>query len=185
MKRRRTFVAINLPSHIRGELASYQDRYPELPARWVKEENLHVTLLFLGSLGDEEVAETCRLVKEAATRTEPFSLTISKVRYEPEGKPPKFVWATVEKSEPLSELARLLRTSLGPVSSRREERAFFPHITLARVLQWQFRRQEEDERVHLEKDIELSFPVDSVDVMESKLKKGGPSYETLEKAPLK
>jgi len=42
----RIFIAINLPANLKKELSMAQNRWPELPARWTKPENLHITLLF-------------------------------------------------------------------------------------------------------------------------------------------
>ncbi|HEB01428.1 MAG TPA: WecB/TagA/CpsF family glycosyltransferase, partial [Candidatus Portnoybacteria bacterium] len=38
------FVAINLPSEIKKKFLSFQQKWPDLPVRWTKEENLHITL---------------------------------------------------------------------------------------------------------------------------------------------
>jgi len=46
MKRRRVFIAINLPGNIRKKLAEYQKKWPELPIRWTKQDNIHITLVF-------------------------------------------------------------------------------------------------------------------------------------------
>ncbi len=53
--RPRVFIAINLPEDIKNELISFQKKWPNLPCRWTKKENLHITLLFLGHLNEEEL----------------------------------------------------------------------------------------------------------------------------------
>ena len=53
-KRRRIFIAINLPEDIKRELAAYDQKWSDLPVRWTEKENLHITLEFLGYLTDEE-----------------------------------------------------------------------------------------------------------------------------------
>ena len=62
--RRRVFIAINLPENIKKELSDYQFKWLELPASWVKKENLHITLSFLGYLIDEELLEVLKTSEE-------------------------------------------------------------------------------------------------------------------------
>jgi len=46
-KPKRIFIAINLPKQIKKQLAQFQENWPDLPARWLKKETLHITLGFL------------------------------------------------------------------------------------------------------------------------------------------
>ncbi|MDP2910533.1 MAG: hypothetical protein Q8N58_01975, partial [bacterium] len=61
-----------------------------------------------------------------------------------------------------------------------ENREFAFHITLARISQWAWQRIEPEERPEINEDINLNFPVNSIEIMESILKKGGPEYVILE-----
>ena len=63
-KRHRVFIAINLPAEVRKELGNFYTKHPELPAKWTKKDNLHITLEFLGDLTDVEIGEVCFAVKE-------------------------------------------------------------------------------------------------------------------------
>ena len=65
-----------------------------------------------------------------------------------------------------------------------ETRPYIPHITLGRIKQWEFRQIEPEERPKIEEEISLSFEVNSIEVMESDLKRGGAEYTVLESAPL-
>lgn len=62
--RHRVFIAINLPEDIKQKLSEYEIKWPELPCRWTKKENLHITLAFLGYTTDEELVEVCKITKE-------------------------------------------------------------------------------------------------------------------------
>ena len=55
-----------------------------------------------------------------------------------------------------------------------------PHITLARISSWEWRGIEPEERPEISEDIDLTFTVETIEVMESELKKGGPVYTVLE-----
>ena len=56
--------------------------------------------------------------------------------------------------------------------------------TLARIKQWVWKRIEPDERPDVERDLDLSFEVGSIDIMESKLKRSGPEYILLKSIKL-
>jgi len=90
-----------------------QNRWPELPARWTKPENLHITLLFLGNVNDEEVYNICLKLKTVSQRHNPFDLTIDNVTYGPFQKvPPRMVWASGQVSQELGALQKDLESEL-------------------------------------------------------------------------
>ncbi|MFA6190058.1 MAG: RNA 2',3'-cyclic phosphodiesterase [Candidatus Staskawiczbacteria bacterium] len=181
-KRHRIFIAINLPSDIKKQLFLYSEKWLDLPAKWTPKDNLHITLEFLGALTDQEIGEICVVVKEVAERHESFSVNLNKVLYGPPNKmPPKMVWAEGEKSKELAELRQDLENSLGEkVAFVPENRAFAPHITLARISAMEFKYIEPEERPEINENIDLSFTVESIEVMESEMRKGGPIYTVLE-----
>ena len=186
-RKHRIFIAINLPGDIKKELFSYSEKWPELSAKWTEKDNIHITLEFLGNLTDEEVGEVCVAVKEVAEKHNYFSLNINQILYGPPKKmPPRFVWAEGEKSEELSVIREDLEDALTEkVRFVPENRTFAPHITLARISEWEFRKIEPEERPEINERLDLFFTVESIEVMESEMKKGGPVYTILESFQLK
>ncbi len=181
--RHRVFIAINLPEDIKQQLFFYRSRWPELPARWTKKENLHITLVFLGYVRDDELMDILGTVKTAVSKNQPFSINLKKICYGPiDKKPPRMIWAEGEKSAELAKLQRDLENSLSGKAAQfeKEARAFAPHITLARLKPWEFRRIEPEERPEISEEISLSFEVNSIELMESVLKPKGPDYFVLE-----
>jgi 2'-5' RNA ligase len=182
-KRHRIFIAINLPEEVKKELAGFYDRCPELPAKWTSRDNLHITLEFLGDLTDQEIGDVCEIVKEVAKRHTGFNINLNKVLYGPPQKnPPRMVWTDGEKSEELADLKEDLQECLLEKVKYRPDinKGFIPHITLARISEWEFKKFDLDERPEINEDIDLFFTVDSIEVMESELKRGGPVYTILE-----
>ncbi len=184
--RRRIFIAINLPENIKKELSLFQLKWPELPCRWTKRENLHITLEFLGYLTDEEVVELCQRTREIAAKKKPFILHLNKICYGPTDKKPVRSLSAQRSSH------RSPRPSSGgaprmlwAVGDRIKELNITPHITLGRLKLWEFRQMEPEERPEISEDIDLSFEVNSIEVMESRLKRNGPDYTILELCPLK
>ena len=194
MKKRRVFIAINLPEDIKRKLSDYQKKIQELftpyrseasgagPIKWTKQDNIHITLAFLGYIADQELINICSVVKEAVSKHSSFSVDLFKICYGPaDKKPPRMVWAIGEKSEEFASLKEDLDKSLAIL----EKRQFSPHITLGRIRKWEWQRIEPEERPSVDEEIGLSFSVDSIELMESVLKKGGPEYTILESAPLR
>jgi 2'-5' RNA ligase len=186
-KRHRIFVAINLPNDIKRQLYKYSEKWPDLPARWEPKDNLHITLEFLGALTDAEIGEICVSVKEVADKHRGFSLSLNKILYGPPKKmPPKFVWVEGEKSIELTSLREDLENALTrSVKFVPENRVFAPHITLARIPAWGFKTINPEERPEVNENIDLAFTVESIEVMESEMRKGGPIYTVLESNSLK
>ena len=200
-KRHRVFIAINLPEDVKKELVKYQEKWQELfrsisdresstksgPAKWTRNDQLHITLEFLGDLTDQEVGEVCKVSKEVATRHKPFDINLEKILYGPPKKmPPRMVWAEGEKSDELKDLKEDLEECLvEEINFRPEGKGFVPHITMARIQEWEFRKIEPEERPEINEEINLEFLVESIEVMESELKRGGPAYTVLESCELK
>ena len=187
----RIFIAINLPEKIKNGLGKLGKETAELfpqetsrgLIRWVKKDNLHITLLFLGYLKEENIPQICQLVNEIAKTQNPFSLEFKKILYGPSNKiPPRLIWVELEKSRELIEIVKKLRQKVGEIGvlEKMEKREFSPHITLGRIRTWQWQRIEPEERPDIEKDISLNFEVNSVEVMESQLKRTGAEYIILE-----
>ena len=111
--RHRIFIAINLPEEIKKRLTFYQSNWPELPCRWIKKENLHLTLVFLGYLTDKELLDVLKITKEVASRNQSFSINLIKICYGPPKKmPPRMIWVEGEKSKELGKLQKDLENSL-------------------------------------------------------------------------
>lgn len=166
----RVFIAINLPENVKNQLAEYQKKIdalfePPSPVRWTKKDNLHITLEFLGNLSDDELMKACQDTQDLAKSHKSFTITLDKISYGPPKKtPPRMIWVTGEKVEELG---------------------LTIHITLGRIKMWEFRRIEPEERPNISQEISLDFEVNSLEVMESQLKKSGPDYTVLESCPLK
>ncbi|RLC39934.1 MAG: RNA 2',3'-cyclic phosphodiesterase [Candidatus Nealsonbacteria bacterium] len=191
----RIFIAINLPEKVKTELEKLEKEIESLfppklnrgMFRWVKKENLHITLLFIGAVRDEEIPKISQIVKDIAQSQKPFSLRIEKVSYGPPKKiPPRLIWVEVGRKPELSEIAKKLKKEMAESGILRkvEQREFSPHITLARIKSFWWKRIEPEERPEIEREIALDFEVNSIEIMESKLKKTGAEYTTLESAKL-
>lgn len=178
----RVFTAINLPDNIKERVLAIKKDYPTLPARWTKKENLHLTLNFLGNVDDGQLTEVLAVFEQEVSKHQPFVLKIKNVSYGPPKKfPPRMVWLKIEKSQEVSDLQAGLEQSFFSLPSFkfkiRQGRGYQPHITLARIKTFKFRQLLEPPEIDI--GLDLSFEVNSVDLMESQLKKEGAEYTIL------
>ncbi len=179
--KRRIFIAINLPEYIKKELISEQEKWQELPVKRTKKDNLHITLIFIGQVEDSKILEIGKITKDVIINHRPFSINLYNICYGPPGIiPPKMVWAMGEKNKELRAIKKDLENAL----LNSENRDFSPHITLGRIKQWEWQRIEPEERPEINENISLSFEVNSIDIMESQLKRTGAEYLVLEKVML-
>ncbi len=124
----RLFAAILLPEDVRFRLARLASGLPG--ARWVPEENYHLTLRFIGEV-DNAAAET---LADALSTVggEGFDIEIASLGSFG-GARPRAVWAGVAEAASLAMLRRRVETALSRAGLPPEGRKYTPHVTLART----------------------------------------------------
>jgi len=184
----RIFVAINLPENVRKSLAMIQDRYLDLPARWASPQSLHITLIFLGNATDQETGDICVSAAEIAKKHGPFDIEINQIVYgPPEKNPPRMVWATGPKSAELGSLQNDLKNAFyefNGCGGDNTEHFAGPHITLARIPQFEIKKMDPETVPQIKEQFDKIFMVETIEVMESELRRGGPVYTVLESVRL-
>lgn len=190
--RKRIFISIDLPKEIKIKIADFlkeiKKEFPENVVKWVKIENLHLTLAFLGYVLEKRLPILKELVLETANNFSPFLIEFSESSYGPEKTfPPRLIWIKIKKTEKLEKLSSQLTERLIKEGffQKLPDKEFVPHITLGRIRKWLWRQIEPEQRPQIFKDFPYSFLVKEIFLKESKLKKQGPQYFTLFRAKLK
>ena len=177
MKQRKVFIGVNIPDKVARRLHEKVASWQHLPLRWVKERNYHITLDFLGHIGDDAVAETCERVREVCDTIAPFDVLLKTIHLVPKaGYDAKMLWLSGEESEELL----FLRTAIGRALHipSGQNKTFEPHITLGRIREHQWRALEKE--YVLQETFSVLIPVEAVIVFESVFVDGaGLSYEPL------
>jgi RNA 2',3'-cyclic 3'-phosphodiesterase len=167
----RLFVAIRPPEQVRDLLIDAMDDSPDF--RWQDEEQLHLTLRFIGEV-DRPVANDLADAL-SSLRARKFDLHVMGVgRFEQRSG--GALWAGIEPREPITALASKVERICQEVGLEPERRAFHPHITLAR---WKGRRKREVQEF-LERKGGLSsepFTASEFILFESRLSRHGAHYE--------
>ncbi len=130
----RCFLAIDVGDVVRGELAKVIGRFRAVPAdvRWVRDEGIHLTLAFLGSVEPARLADIREAATVAARGAGPIEIGVRGLDGFPNLRRPRVLWAKVRGSG-LSELASAIEDELEPLGFQRRKRAFHPHITIGRM----------------------------------------------------
>jgi RNA 2',3'-cyclic 3'-phosphodiesterase len=176
----RLFVAFEVPESVRSDLSRAVDPLRErLPkARWVPEQNQHVTVKFLGSTYPRLVEWVTATVGEVAARHSAFETRVSDLGAFPNARRARVLWAGLDDRD---ERSSIIATSLDQALAREfkiEQRPFTPHLTVARF----------DPPVGLDPD-EVRFEsepfmVDRLVLFRSHLRRPAPIYEAVATMPL-
>ncbi|HVR22137.1 MAG TPA: RNA 2',3'-cyclic phosphodiesterase [Candidatus Polarisedimenticolia bacterium] len=128
----RLFVALDLEDSIRSRIARFLDGVhgfaPE--ARWARPESLHVTLKFIGEQPEAQVDEIKREL--AGIEADHFDVHLRGYGFFPDTRGPRVFWVGIERGSRLTSLAETVDSKLTSLQIQKEERAFSPHLTLAR-----------------------------------------------------
>ena len=132
----RAFIAVDLPETVRLFLTEVQETLKsyEMPVKWVRPQNIHLTLKFLG---DTDTAQTARILAAmtfAAKDCPGVSLTAKNIGVFPDLKRPRVVWVGVNgQLEILKNLQGTLDGHLADLNFPEDRRSFSAHLTLGRV----------------------------------------------------
>jgi RNA 2',3'-cyclic 3'-phosphodiesterase len=176
----RLFVAIEIPSSVRGLVAAavapFRERFPR--ARWVPAENQHVTVKFLGSTWPRLLGRVMEVVETVASECPPFESRVSGLGAFPSERRARVLWAGLwDPADSMTGIAAGLDEGLARDFTP-EKRGFTPHLTVARF--------EPPVRIGgLESDLRSEpFRVDQVVLFRSHLRRPAPIYEPLKRFPL-
>jgi RNA 2',3'-cyclic 3'-phosphodiesterase len=181
----RLFVALEIPAAVRDNLAAQVEKLRELSAkvadkrpRWVRSENLHVTLKFIGEVSPTRLAGI-RGALSAIRSDALVKIKFHGLGFFPNEQHPRVLWAGLDASANLPSLAGDIDGALETQGIPCERRAFTPHLTLARI---EPPGLHEKLRAAIQKNGERafgSFQAREFHLIESKLKPSGAEYTTL------
>jgi len=130
----RAFVALELPPEIRERLREAQETLRGCRARLtlVDPALIHITLKFLGEIGEKDIPRIGDALKTVSFA--PFPVTVGAVTVN-NPKRPFTVWSAIDDAGEGKDLFRKVEAALEPLGFAPETRGFTPHATLARVKQ--------------------------------------------------
>ena len=127
----RLFIAIRPPADVRARLLSLPGSI--LGARWQDDDQLHLTLRFVGEVSTHQAQDLADALEQI--RFVPFSIALAGLgQFERKGRVTA-IWAAVQPREPLAQLQQKVDRACVRAGLPPEQRAYLPHITLARLNQ--------------------------------------------------
>ena len=175
----RLFVAVRPPAAVRAALLARMGGVPG--ARWQTDDQLHLTLRFVGEVERRQAEDVATALM--GVRTAPFAVALSGAGRFGEGSRAGALWIGVAPHEPLVALHKKIDQACRRAGLPPEGRAYLPHITVARLgrasgpaepfLQTAAAARSEP------------FTVDSFCLFESVLGSAGATYEVVERYPLR
>lgn len=193
----RSFLAVELTSDLRHELARLQDKLKQrwsndlgrdVRVSWVRAESIHLTLKFLGDMDEQLVPRIQQAVEEVADAHRPVSVPLVRLGVFPRAQQPRVLWVGASEEWEQSQEAGRLHTLHQDIEAccrvldfTPESRPLNPHATLARIKGGE-RRMGQIIATSGVMDKSVSLPpliIDSIVLMKSVLQPTGSIYTKL------
>ncbi len=185
----RLFVAIDISPQVRDRIKQVQRQLqkecnlPDRAVKWVRPEQIHLTLKFMGEVDDRDVTSVCDVVTRTAAEFGPFEFKVKGLGVF--GRPARVVWAGISRCESLLALQAKLDRELTRLGGPIENRPFAGHLTLCRVKNTSAGRVLADAVAGYGDELFGTVAAPEVIVYHSQLTSDGPVYTAASRAALK
>jgi 2'-5' RNA ligase len=129
----RAFIAVDLDDPVIDKICDaievLKSRITEL--RWLKKENLHLTLKFLGNIVESQVESIVAALGQPLRLFSPCTISANGLGVFPDFRRPKILWVGLSGDQ-LADLAAKIESALVPLGFVPESRVFTPHLTIGR-----------------------------------------------------
>ena len=180
----RLFIGIKLSEQVREKLCEIcrdlKERASQM--KWVNEDNVHLTLKFLG---ETEKRDQIIEILDKKISASGFTLKFTGLGKFGRGDELRVLWAGIEHSDGLNSMFNEIESGLEPLGFPREERKFSPHITLGRN---RYGKVHQDLITEIDRLSDHSFgeqEISSFQLLSSTLTLSGPIYKTISNFILK
>ena len=131
----RSFLAFELPGQIKdtvsGISAEMSTLLPE--ARWVRVDNIHLTVVFLGEIPESSLEGIAGVAKSVCDRYDAFEIALKGVGVFSGLRFPRVLWVGLQGDlERMGYFRNGLQKRLAPCGIIEEKRKYRPHLTLGR-----------------------------------------------------
>jgi len=133
----RLFFALNISLETQQKLYAHMLplRKKNIPGSWVRAENLHVTLKFLGDTDEQALPMLKDALSMLANQTTRIPSTITRISAFPGLRNPRVLFFEIKEHEKIVPLAEHLNQHCTVWGFPKEDKKFIPHITFCRVKQ--------------------------------------------------
>ena len=161
----RVFCAVELPPEVRKQLGEHilklRKAIPDVAASWSRVENIHLTLKFFGNVPLDRIEGISVAASRAVAEFSPFPIGVGDTGVFPRPSRPQVLWIGVsDPARRLSALQERLENECAAEGFSKEDRAYRPHLTIARI-----RRPEAGRRL-ADTHLQMNFPTTEVELNE-------------------
>jgi 2'-5' RNA ligase len=129
----RLFTAVDIPDDVKAALDSFQKRLrPTAKLSWSHVDKLHITTKFIGEWPEAQLPELTRALA-GVPACGGIDIAVRGFGWFPDARRPRVFWVGVEGGERLHALAQATEQAVAKLGVPVEERAYAPHLTLARI----------------------------------------------------
>ncbi|HEX7772427.1 MAG TPA: RNA 2',3'-cyclic phosphodiesterase [Pyrinomonadaceae bacterium] len=185
----RLFCAVELPAEARKQLEEHilklQKAVPDVAASWSRVENIHLTLKFFGNVELDRIPAISEAASRAVAGFPSFTIGVGNTGVFPRPSRAQVLWIGVsDPSGKLSALQERLENECAAEGFPKEDRAYRPHLTIARI------RRPEGARRLVDAHLQLHFPTTNINLNElilfrSELSPKGSKYTAVSKHPIR
>ena len=178
----RAFIAIRIPQKTLPVIESLIRKLQPMlsAARFVRTDNIHLTLHFFGSISVDRIEAVKQALREVAIGQAPVSMKIGGLGFFPDKHRPRVLWVGVtEGSDAIIQLAGNVENAINRYGFAKGKRPFIPHITLARIKKPKQPRINDVLRIGQSFNTD-PFIIDELTLIQSTLHPDGPGYTVLE-----
>jgi 2'-5' RNA ligase len=182
----RVFCAIELPAEVRARLEDHilrlRKEVPEAAASWSRVENIHLTLKFFGNVEVKRIEKISAVTERVVKQFSRFQIGVGETGVFPRPSRPQVLWIGVnDPSGQLSALQERFEDECAAEGFAQEDRAYRPHLTIARLRKPEGARQLAD--VHLQMKFEtIEVELKELVVFRSELSPKGSKYTAISAA---
>lgn len=170
----RCFIAVDIPENIKSKINFYLSELEKINHEnriiWIKKQNIHLTVQFIGEIGEHKVKNLIKRLKNM--QFEPFFVEFDNAAtFFPNEKHPKVIkLKIIDKKRKLIELNEKIRKTLNDLSIDYDKKPFSAHLTLGRIK-------------YLSGNFKKTYPINlprlrinNIQLLRSSLTKNGPIY---------
>ena len=182
----RTFISMPVPNEVKSKKNMLYSTLENSPANisWVKNEQLHLTLKFLGHTPESMIDNIKTEISKISSTIKPFKLLIGNTGCFPKKERPRVLWLGISgNTAALNDLFLRIDKKMNNIGFPSSDNEFFPHITLAKVKYPQ--KHTPDISTFLKSSYDpIDFTADRVQFLTSELLPSGTFYSLLGSFPL-
>jgi len=183
----RAFIALKLPEQLTSLLNSTQQKLMGygFKIRWVRPENIHLTIKFLGDIQLSDIDRISAVLSESARNFQPFSFYAKGLGVFPGIRRPRVIWVGLAgEVDQIIGFQRHIDQSLSAIGYPKEKRPFQGHLTLGRFKGAVHSGKLAEALNHQSGFVSDTVTIESVILFKSDLKPSGAVYSELASIPL-